>query len=249
MMHLVVNFACYLFFCIITYFSYSRINSLSFIDTTIERNNKIMSVRYVQVNYMKSLFLMLASPTVLYTIYCICMLSTVPYTSSVIMGGLYAALDMSALVYNPVCHTSTYIHHVSVQFLYYYCVYYNWAFYSLASTISLYACFSTLSYLVNYRLSIRESNNKYEQIVNDTSFVIYCANSILNWIVQIYFIILYFPVFVDHWSFKTLYILSIFMIINDDIFLMKYLYKNISIDYYNGFFENWRCYSLLTTNK
>jgi hypothetical protein len=247
-MQLVINFSCYLCFCIVTYYSYPRINLLSFIDNTIEHNNKILSVRYIQVNYMKSLCLMLASPFVLYTIYCICMLSEVPYTSSVIMGGLYAALDMSALLYNPVCHSSTYIHHVSVQILYLYCIYYNWAFYSLSTTISLYACFSTLSYVVNYRLSIRNSNNKYEQIVNDISLLIYCSNSIINWVVQFYFIIFYFPIFIDYLCFKTLYILSIFIIINDDIFLMKYLYKNISIDYYNGFFENWRCYSLFKTN-
>lgn len=248
-MPIVVNFACYFFFCIISYYSYSHINSLSYIDTKVERNNKIISVRYVQVNYMKSLFLMLASPCVIYMIYSIFMLSNIPYILSVIMGGLYAALDMSALAYNPVCHRSTFIHHISVQLLYFYCVYYDWVFYSLASPISLYACFSTLSYLVNFRLSIRESNNKYEQIVNDLSLLIYCANSILNWIAQIYFIIVYFPRFVDHWIFKTLYILSIFMIINDDIFLMKYLYKNISIHYYYGFFENWRSHSLLKTNK
>lgn len=249
MNHYFINFANYLFFCTITYYSYSNINSLSVTDNLNEDNNKILSVRYVQVNYMKSLFLMLASPIVIYTIYCICVLSVVPYVSTIILGGLYAALDMSALVYNPVCHKSTYIHHVSVQFLYYYCVYYNWLFNSLASTITLYACFSTLSYLVNYRLSIRESNNKYENIVNDTSFVIYFTNSILNWIVQIYFIIFYFSTFLDHWIFKLLYIFSIFMIINDDIFLMKYLYKNISIDYYNGVFKNRRCNSLFKTGQ
>jgi len=248
-MQFVVNFTCYLFFCIISYYSYSHINTVSFIDTNIERNNKILSMRYIQVNYMKSLFLMLASPSVLYMIYSICLISNVPYTSCVIMGGLYAALDMSALVYNPVCHRSTYVHHISVQFLYFYCVYYNWVFHSLASTISLYACFSTLSYLVNYRLSIRESNNEYEQIINDISLLIYCANSIFNWVVQLYFIIFYFNIFIDHWCFKTLYVFSIFMIINDDIFLMKYLYKNISLEYYNGFFENWRRHSLLTTNE
>jgi hypothetical protein len=245
MMMLLANLLCYLFFCFITYYSYSHINSLSYVET----ENKIMSVRYIQVNYMKALFLMVGSPCVLYMIYSIFLLSNVPYILAVIMGGLYAALDMSALVYNPVCHRSTFIHHVSVQLLYLYCVLYNWEFYSLASTIVLYASFSTLSYLVNYRLSIRESNNKYEQLVNDCSLLIYFINSILNWIVQIYFIMVYFPLFVDHWSFKGLYILFVFMIINDDIFLMKYLYKNISIHYYYGLFENWRCHSLLTTNN
>lgn len=242
MIHLILNFVCYLFFCISTYCSYSSINSITDVS---ESNNKIMSVRYIQVNYMKALFLMLMTPFVFYILYYIIFQCTIPYKSTVIMGSLYAALDMSALMYNPVCHTSTFIHHISVQILYYYCVYYNWVFYSLASMITLYASFSTLSYLVNYRLSIRESNNDYEQIVNDSSFVIYCSNSILNWIVQIYFIIFYFPLFIDHWLIKIFYVVFIFMIINDDIFLMKYLYKNISIEYYNGYFENWRRHTLL----
>ena len=36
MISLVVNFACYFFFCIISYYSYSHINSLSYIDTKVD---------------------------------------------------------------------------------------------------------------------------------------------------------------------------------------------------------------------
>ena len=212
------------------------------------RNNKIISVRYIQVNYMKSVFLMIASPAVIYIIYNAILYNIIPPTLVMLLGGLYAALDMSALVYNPNCHKSTLVHHISVQLLYYYCIYYNWLFLSIASSITMYACFSTLSYLVNYRLSIRGSNNQYEQIVNDVSLIVYSANSIVNWIVQLYFIFFYFPLFNDYIIFKILYILSIFMIIYDDLFLMKYLYKNISPSYYYGFLENRRCHSLLKTN-
>ena len=248
MIYIIINLCCYLFFSLLFFYSYPHIKCLTFIDIQFndkndknDKNNNskinnskndILSVRYTQVNYLKSFILMLTSPFVLYTIYCIFYYHYISYSFIVILGSIYAATDMSAIVYNPVCHRSTLIHHISVQILYFYCVYYNWVFYSLASCITLYACFSTLSYLVNFRLSIRESNNPYERIINDLSLCVYSTNSIVNWVVQLYFIIYYFHHFNDHIFFKTIYILLLLMIIYDDIFLIKYLYKNNSLNYY-----------------
>ena len=260
MIYVILNLCCYLFFTALFYFTYPRVNVLTYIDSQIEditdiknkvtdSENKILSIRYIQVNYLKSLCLMFCSPVVLYSIYTIFYFEYIPYFFIVIMGAIYSSLDMSAIFYNPVCHRSTLIHHISVQFLYFYCVYFNWLFYSLASLITLYACFSTLSYLVNFRLSIRESKNPYEQIINDLSLCIYGSNSILNWLVQIYYIVYYFSLFNDHIIFKIFYIFNVMMIIYDDIFLMKYLYKNISYKYYYGYVENRRYSSLFKTNN
>lgn len=263
MIYIIINLCCYILFNVLFYFMYPRVNFLTYIDSQLEddRNDKyhkdkvtdsknnILSVRYIQVNYLKSLCLMIFSPFVMYAIYSIIYFEYIPYFFIVIMGAIYSSLDMSAIFYNPVCHQSTLVHHISVQLLYIYCVWNNWMFYSLASCITLYACFSTLSYLVNFRLSIRESNNPYEQVINDLSLCIYSTNSVLNWLVQLYYIVYYFSLFDDYIVFKLFYILTVMMIIYDDIFLMKYLYKNISLKYYYGYVENGRCSSLFEVNK
>ena len=61
-------------------------------------------------------------------------------------------------------------------------------------------------------------------MVNDLSLVIYIWSALSNWITQLYYLIFY--TFYDHIAIKIIYLLIVSMIIYDDVFLMKYLYKN-----------------------
>lgn len=190
------------------------------------KKTKQLNIKYRQINYIKSVVLMGFTPLIIYTIYTILFQYYINYALISIVSALYAATDMSSLMYFSNHHVSTIIHHVSVQVFYYYCLYQNFYIYSLASPIILYACFSTLSYLVNYRLSIRFLNYPNENLINTISLLIYSVCSLINWTVQLYYIIHFYQLYLDHTSFKFIYICIVGLIINDDIFLIKYLYRN-----------------------
>jgi hypothetical protein len=195
------------------------------------KDTSIFSVKYIIVNKIKSYVLGVLTIPSLYLIYPILYNIKVNSTFLNIMGAIYASTDMSALFYNKKCHKSTYIHHIIVQLLYYYCYINSFDMdYGLNKFISIYCIFSTSAYIVNYRLAIRTVNNyvdEYEQVINDLSFVIYFTTSILNWLIQIYLLTL--AEIEINFIEKTIFVLILGMIVNDDIFLMQYLYKNMDM--------------------
>lgn len=82
-----------------------------------------------------------------------------------------------------------------------------------------------MAYLVNYRLSIRFLKiKKYETMINNVSYYIYLNTCILNWIIQLYYLFSDHPISMYE---RIGYILTLAMIINDDIFLLRFLRKTI----------------------
>ena len=138
----------------------------------------------------------------------------------------YSSLDMSAIIFNRVCHVSTLVHHVLVQLLYYYGVYYEWRKDTLAYLIFVYATYSSAAYLVNGRLALRNFTlSKWrETLINDLALFCYVVTAVCNWSFQVYGLITF--TLVDYWLWKIVYVCIVAMIIYDDIFLMKYLQRN-----------------------
>ena len=187
-------------------------------------NNKILTPKYRTVNLIKSITLGIISiPIIYFSI-------NYDYNDYIyiigFMGSIYSATDLSSMFFNKDIHNSTLIHHLLVQILYYYAVYFEWKYNTLAFSIYVYSVFSMFSYLVNGRLAIRNMNiNKTtENIINDVSLLIYFICCFCNWSFQLYYL-LFVPI-VEPLYIKFIYSSLISMIMYDDIFLIKYLYKN-----------------------
>lgn len=206
------------------FLTFTFVNSYKYIRfKNIDYNNKI-NRKYKQVNFLKSITLGFFFPLSLYVIYSLLILNKIPVFIS-LFGSLYASLDMSSTIYNfKDNHISTNIHHISVQLLFFYCLYYEWNIISLCKPIILYAAFSSLSFLVNYRLAIRGTINN-EKIINTICLYSYSLFSVINWIIQINLIIISDEIKISLHN-KMLYIGILLFIIYDDLFLIKYLHKN-----------------------
>lgn len=198
-----------------------------------KKTKEIVSSKYIIVNKTKSCVLLFLTPLSFY--YGVVFIGNFEIKNKLILdfiGGLYSSTDMSAMLYNRNTHISTWIHHIIVQLLYYYCYLNNYEMdYSLCRPICTYCCFSSMAYLVNYRLAIRFKNNEYEQIINDISFVIYTITSLINWLIQIYFLLGGVKINISE---RIVYIIILGCIINDDIYLMKFLYKTINLELYKN---------------
>lgn len=141
-----------------------------------------------------------------------------------LIGAVYVATDLSAIAYNPSCHRSTLIHHIVVQFFYYYCYYCNFNTENeIVKGIGIYCILSAYAGIVNMRLALRCPSEKYkvlEGMVNETSLFVYITVSVINWIVQSYFI--FSAVYIGILQ-RLLYTGTLAMTVNDDLFLIKYL--------------------------
>ena len=192
--------------------------------------NNIVSDRYIIVNKTKSYILGALTPLAYY--YAMIFLYNFDSHNKIILdfiGGVYAATDLSAMFYNRQCHMSTWIHHIIVQLLYLYCYLNNYDMEtSLCKPICVYCCFSSMAYIVNYRVAIRYSNHRYEQIINDISFVIYFVTCAINWYCQLCYIQTHNISFYE----KIIYVVVLLLIINDDIYLMRYLKSTFKINTY-----------------
>lgn len=193
--------------------------------TAFNTEKDILTKKYRIVNLAKSLLLSLMSfNSFILLINVIFFPGDVDYLLIEVFAALYASIDMAALLYNTKNHPSTNIHHVTVQFLYFYIAYYDFAMINLVRPIVAYACYSVFAYLVNGRLSIRNLGFNYEKEVNDLSLLIYANTSFLNWITQCYLIFFATPELSFFYT-KMVYLFLVFVIVSDDIFLMKYLYN------------------------
>lgn len=142
------------------------------------------------------------------------------------IGAIYVATDLSAIAYNPSCHRSTFVHHIAVQFFYYYCYYWNFDMENvIVKGIGIYCILSAYAGIVNMRLAIRCPSEKYraiEAMVNEVSLFVYITASVINWIVQSYLILNVNTIYY-HTLTWMLYAGALGMTINDDLFLIKYL--------------------------
>jgi hypothetical protein len=198
-------------------------------DTDLVKNigdeTDILTVKYRIVNLVKSSLLgFLCIPTFFLLNKVLFYPESVNYYQVNIFAALYASVDMAALIYNRKNHISTNIHHITVQVFYFYILYYDFAMINLVRPIITYACYSLFAYLVNGRLSIRKLDLKYENEINDLSLVVYINTSVSNWIAQLYLIFFDTPELPFFYT-KMLYSILVFIIVSDDIFLMKYLYN------------------------
>ena len=210
----------YLFCCTAYYITYQLINNCTshYPDTS-----SIVTKEYRIVNKVKSFILCIISPAGTYVLYQALAQPNDPYILD-FFAASYTALDMSALIYNPNSHMSTTVHHILVQFLYGYCYWANFNMNTLVKGIAFYALFSCYAYLVNYRLAIRYINHKYENAINILALRIYIFTCLCNWLVQVY--LLFLDMTESHILEKIIYSGLIAMIMNDDVFLMKFLGKS-----------------------
>ena len=136
----------------------------------------ILTKKYRIVNLAKSLLLGLMSfNTFILLINVIFFPQNVDHTLVEVFAALYASIDMAALLYNTKNHPSTNIHHVTVQFFYFYIAYYDFAMINLVRPLQAYTCIVYLP-IVNGRLSIRNLGFNYEKEVNDLSLLIYATS-------------------------------------------------------------------------
>jgi len=189
------------------------------------KRTNIVTTQYRLANLVKSGTLALLTPSCVYlmkqlTFSPLSLHQVKPLMNAV--GAIYTSTDASALVYNPKCHKSTLIHHLIVQGLYYYCY---WNEFNMETTlcrpIAVYCCFSSFAYLVNYRLGIRFSENQsLEKKVNTSALAIYGGACLGNWAYQLYYLMGGLQL---SWVERGVYALTLGSIIQDDIFLMRYL--------------------------
>ena len=206
---------------------YCKENPDTNIVKVLKNEANILTLKYRIVNFTKSAFLgILIIPTFFLLNNVVYFPQNVNYYQVSIFAALYSSIDMAALIYNSNNHISTNIHHITVQLFYFYILYYDFAMINLVRPIVTYACFSLFAYLVNGRLSIRKLDLEYENNVNILSLIIYINTSIFNWAAQFYLIFFATPELPFFYT-KMLYTILVFIIVSDDIFLMKYLY------YYN----------------
>lgn len=195
-------------------------------ETTLSKINDekdILTRKYRIVNLSKSFLLcIMCYRTLLLLKNVIFFPENVDYNTIELFSALYASIDMAALIYNTKNHPSTNIHHITVQFLYFYIVFYDFKMINLVRPIVAYACYSVFAYLVNGRLAIRKLDFKCENSINDVSLGIYFSTSILNWITQGYLLFFATPELPFLYT-KMIYSFLVFVIVSDDIFLMKYL--------------------------
>jgi hypothetical protein len=121
---------------------------------------------------------------------------------------------------------NTKMHHIATNLLGIYVVFTHHSSVCGSYIPVLYACFSSLSFIVNFYLAFRaqypESNKR--TILSRISYWIYAVTSVVNWIVQI----IYIPVviFYGEFLFPLLYTGLLYFIIKDDIILMSWLKKD-----------------------
>lgn len=140
------------------------------------------------------------------------------------VGSVYASTDAAALIYNPNCHQSTIIHHIVVQFFYYYCYFSDFNMeVGVSKGIAVYCVLSAYAYLVNLRLAIRFLKlGHIEHVINEMSIFIYITSCMINWIVQSYFLLGGLQMMMLE---RVVYIGTLGMTINDDLFLIAFLRK------------------------
>lgn len=137
----------------------------------------------------------------------------------------YFLNDFIALLIVPKLPTTTVLHHIFSSTL---------GFYTLTKTTNtidiqmlalMYGCFSCMSYIVNFFLAYRViyNNNFSGKILAFLSLIIYISTTALNWLVQVY---LLYDSFKFTFGFLG-YFVFLYMVMRDDIILMKWLYDYV----------------------
>lgn len=227
--YLFVSFIIYLLYPLLFIFLNNLFKrEIHLINNNFDNFNLIKPVHkkiYLISNLIKSIFLGIYTPYAisiiyLYFVYNIWNINLIKH-----LGGLYASLDLISIFYVKKMQINTIIHHILVQILYLYsllCL--NFSENTLANAIVIYACFSTLAFLVNFYLATRLLiKNKYRlTIIKKTSNIIYKTTCFFNWTYQLYYIIFSFHINI---FIRIIYFLLLSGIIYDDLILIQFLNK------------------------
>ena len=118
---------------------------------------------------------------------------------------------------------NTKLHHIATNLLGFYVILSPHRTVCSAYIPVLYACFSSLAFSVNFYLAFRAQrpNSNKRKILSKLSYWIYAVTSVVNWFVQI----LYIPLVMmnGEYIFPLLYTVCLYVIIKDDIILMRWL--------------------------
>jgi hypothetical protein len=158
-------------------------------------------------------------------------------------GLLYCLPDVIGLIRVPKLHRSTQFHHITVTILSLINLFTNYDYDSVWKGMVIYAYLSTLTGIVNhylaYRLVYDDANDKTRIQLAAVSLYVYCGSLALNWTYQIFIVSRWTTIVLHHLctSIHTLsigsaisvpiYMVLLWFIIDDDIILAKYLYKEI----------------------
>ena len=145
------------------------------------------------------------------------------------LGSIYSSIDLVSIIRVPKLANSTLLHHIIVNILFLYTVSNNMLYNSFSRLIAIYAVYSTLSFLVNFYLSLRiiYNNNYNIKILSTICLSNYTICCIFNWTYQIYHTLLT-SFYINNYGFIGVisYIIILSFIIVDDLILIKHLYNN-----------------------
>jgi hypothetical protein len=145
-----------------------------------------------------------------------------------VMSAVYAALDLSAVIYYRDCAQTTLVHHTLVQLFYLYLEWVQYEYSLAARAIVLYAGVSSCEFIVNVRLALRGSILGPAAIqLNRKTLRVYLVGTYVNFVGQGYLVWMAgsengwaaFPV--EYWI-VALAMCGVFL---DDLYLILYLWK------------------------
>lgn len=189
------------------------------------RNLEYNRRMYIVKNYVKSFVLGIGTINSLMIIYYILFAWSPDIINFVKFNTLaYFLTDTVGLLLVRKLEITTKMHHMATNLLGMFVVLSNHTNICGANLPALYGAFSTLSFSVNFYLAFRAQHptSPYRPILSKISFWIYAITSIINWFVQTYYLsmVMYHT---NEYIFQAIYSLCLFVIIKDDIVLMKWL--------------------------
>eukprot|EP01134_Creolimax_fragrantissima_P005302 CFRG5302T1 len=143
-------------------------------------------------------------------------------------GSMYVTTDFMALFMVPKLPQSTKIHHYVSTLLFFLVSMYDFNNADIVQMINLYGWFSTLAFSTNAFLALRVMYSKSHpglmRLLAVYSFIVYFGSCAANWFCQG----VWFASHIVHMSLNVpalFYALFLALVINDDIVLIKWLYK------------------------
>lgn len=144
------------------------------------------------------------------------------------MAAIYAALDLSALVFYPSSAITTRVHHALVQLFYLYLEWINFEYSLAARAIVLYAGVSTCEFIVNLRLALRGAIIGPAAVqLNRKTLRVYLVGTYINLVGQVYLV--WNAVATGGWGVVPLeyWLVAAAMagVFVDDVYLILYLWR------------------------
>lgn len=139
-----------------------------------------------------------------------------------IIGSLYMAVDFGGLIYIRGLPTTTIIHHTCVTIIGFISIMIDYTVIGYYRSFVLYCYFSCLPFIVNFYLGSRYiiQDEQIKKKIAYYSYIIYTITLILNILCEI---VLFYNVPFSYTI--IIYIAILSMIFNDDIVLIRFLYK------------------------